>query len=139
MALTAGVAAACFPTITAEAVCDSSGHAIINYTSTAWPGQNSTDPDRANSHIDIAFNGVVVGSGAYVAPTFSFSGSAPAPAGSVPGDVVVVTATAVGSWGGGTFGPGASASVSVTVPDCIVAGDGRFTGGGSQIRVDGVP
>jgi hypothetical protein len=138
MALTAGVAAACFPTITAAARCDDTGQAVIDYSSTAWPGQNSSDPDRANSHIDIAFNGVVVANGAYVAPDFSFSGSAPAPAGTVPGDVVVVTATAVGSWGSGTFGPGASASVSVTVPDCIAEGDGRFTGGGSQIRVDGV-
>jgi hypothetical protein len=138
MALTAGVALACYPTITATARCDSTGTVIIDYTSTAWPGQNSDDPYRANSRIDIAFDGVVVGTGAYAAPDYSFSGSAPAPAGKAPGDVVVVTATAVDSWGDGRFGPGASASVEVTVPDCLVEGDGRFTGGGNQIRVDGV-
>ena len=62
------------PTITAEAVCDSTtGDAVINYTSTSWklsPGEGE------NSQIDILINSVTVQTGAYADPVYSFSGSA---------------------------------------------------------------
>lgn len=122
------------PTITASVVCDSTGNAVIQYTSTSWslnPGEGE------NAQIDILFNGVKVASGAYVSPVYSFSGSAPAPAGSGPGDPVTVTAYAAVPWGNGHSG-GQSESVVVTIPTegCEVqTGLGRFTGGGHQIRV----
>ena len=52
----------------------------LNYTSTAWPGNGSdptNDPSRANPQINITLDGSVVTSGAYTAPTYSFSGSVP--------------------------------------------------------------
>ena len=124
------------PNISATAVCDvNSSTVIINYTSTSWL---TIAPEGENSKIDILFNNVLVASGAYVSPTFSFSGSLPAPAGSAAGDTVVVTAFAAVPWGNG-YPAGQSASVTVTIPDgCVPQGTGRFTGGGSQIRVDGV-
>lgn len=140
IAITAGVASAHHPEITAEVACDDTGTAIINYTSTAWLGGGSdptNDPSRENPQIDITFDGVVVDSGAYAAPTYSFSGSAPAPAGKAPGDTVVVSATAVGIWGN-TFSGGQVATVTVTIPSggCgVIEALGRFTGGGSQVRV----
>ena len=127
--LVAATALAHHPTITASSVC-SNGVAVVNYTSAAWV----TDPAGENPRVDILFNNVVVGSGAYALPTNSFSGSAPAPAGSQ----VVVTALVVGTWGDGAA-PGQSESVTVPIAtDCQAAALGRFTGGGSQIRVGGV-
>ena len=57
-----------------------------------------------------------------------------------PGDTVVVSIVVVGTWDDGSPGGGRSASTSVTLPDeeCQKEGEGRFTGGGHQIRVDGV-
>ena len=85
-------------------------------------------------------NGVtVLPSGAYAAPDYSFSGTAPKPSNSGPGDSVTVTALAVADWGNGAGG-GQSASVTVVLPsdDCATSGTVRFTGGGHQLRVDGV-
>jgi hypothetical protein len=129
------------PTISAEAVCDAHiGSVVINYTSTAW---DSGDPvSRENAQIDVSFDGSVVGTGSYEAPDYSFSGSEAAPAGSSVGDVVTVTATAVADWGNGTAAGGSSSSTTVTIPEDDCGPDplvnGRFTGGGHQIRVDGV-
>lgn len=139
--LSAGVAFAHHPEVTAEAVCVD-GAAVINFTSTAWAGGGAdptNDPSRENPQIDIAFDGAFVVSGAYAAPTYSFSGSAPAPAGKVAGDTVEVTARAVGLWGN-AFAGGQVATFTVTIPalGCVDLSTGRFTGGGHQIRIDGV-
>ena len=102
--VTAGVASAHHPTITANAVCVD-GAPVITFTSTAWEGWGgdpTNDPSRANAQVDILLDGAPATSGAYVAPTYSFSGSIPV-AGS-PGDVVEVTAVAVASWGNGAAG-----------------------------------
>jgi len=121
-----------YPRITASAVCDSTSGAVdIQFTSTSWVFES---PEGDNAQIDILFNGLVVGTGAYQAPEYSFSGSAPAP----PGEQVTVTAVAVANWGDGAEG-GQSASTVVTIPtDCVNVGLGRFTGGGHQIRVGAV-
>lgn len=138
-AFVGGAALAHHPEITAEAVCDiATGNVVINYTATAWEGTG--DPaSRENPMIDILINGVFVTTGAFMASDYSFSGSEPKPSGSGPGDSVTVTAVAVGVWG--NLGePGGSASTAVVLPseDCAGAGLGRFTGGGHQLRVDGV-
>lgn len=128
------------PKIVAEIVCDpATGAMTINYTATAWDGLGSdptNDPSRENSQIDIRLDGVVVASGAFAAPTYSFSGSVPVPAGKVAGDIVEVSAIAVADWGNGTPG-GLSNWFDVVVPEpCNVdLSTGRFTGGGHQIRV----
>ena len=105
------------PTITAEAVCDSTtGNAVIDYTSTSW---SSSPGEGENSQIDILINNVTVQSGAYADPVYSFSGSAPLPT-VTAGDIVTVTALAVADWGNGATG-NQSESVAVTVPslDCV--------------------
>jgi hypothetical protein len=128
------------PTITAEAWCDDeTGEKYIDYTSTSWRTVPGTD-SGANSHIDILMSGVVVASGAYTeANGYSFSGTLPAPSNAQSGDTVVMMALAVGDWGSGYHG-GQSESTTVTIPeDCIdLEGTGRFTGGGRQIRGDGM-
>ena len=133
------------PEITAEVVCDeATGVMSINFTSTAWAGSGSdptNDPSRANPQIDIRLDGVTVTSGAYVAPTYSFSGSVPLPAGTVAGDVIEVSALAVGTWGNGDT-THASTWVDITVPNSACGDEelagGRFTGGGHQVRVGDV-
>lgn len=129
--LIAAPAFAHHPTIEAQAVCNDSGALVINYVSTSW--LTTGEPGSGNPQIDILFNGVKVDQGAYVAPTFSFSGSQPAPAGTS----ATVTAVAVGDWDSSTPG-GQSESVNVTYPtgSCAPpsAGTGRFTGGGLQIN-----
>lgn len=133
-------AAAHNPTITAQVICDSvTGAQSIEFTSTAWAGSGSdptNDPSRANSRIDIRLDGVVVTSGAYTAPAYSFSGSVPVPAGKVAGDVIEVSALAVDAWGNGEPG-GVSSWVDVVLPaSCLFdPALGRFTGGGHQVRV----
>jgi len=108
-----------FPTVSAEAVCDPlTGLTNINYTSTSW---NSTNPAaRENSQIDILFGSTVVDTGAFVDPSYSFSGSEPAPTGAGAGDTVIVRATAVAPWGDGyPVEPGATRYVQVEIPeDC---------------------
>lgn len=132
LGLVSGTALAHHPNITAEAVCDTTS-GVINYTSTSWRPHGPAGNGGANPQIDILFNGVVVDSGAYASPDYSFSGSLPAPLGAT----VIVTALAVGDWDDGRAG-GQSASTTVTIPtDCTQAGLGRFTGGGHQ-RVGGV-
>jgi hypothetical protein len=129
VALASPAALAHHPTIQADAVCVD-GSLVINYVSTSW--LTTGEPGSGNPRIDILINGVKVDEGAYVSPTFSFSGSAPAPS----GDSAVVKALAVGTWDNGVAG-GQSRSVTVTYPaeSCAPLGDGRFTGGGHQVRV----
>ena len=129
------------PTIVAEIVCDpATGAMTINFTATAWAGNGSdptNDPSRANAQIDIKLdNGATVTSGAFTAPGYSFSGSIPVPAGKVAGDVIEISAWAVASWGNGSPG-GQSSWYDVVVPHSCTfdLGTGRFTGGGSQLRV----
>lgn len=128
------------PKITAEIVCDpGTGAMTINYTATAWEGTGSdptNDPSRANSQIDIRLDGTVVASGAFTAPTYSFSGSISVPAGKVAGDIIEVSAIAVSNWGNGSPG-GLSNWYDVVVPEPCATGEalGRFTGGGNQVRV----
>jgi len=139
----AASASAHHPTIRAEAVCDPSTNAIVmTYVSTAWEGYDS-DTDgisRENPQIDILVDGIFAATGAYAPPDYSFGGFLGVPAGAQAGDIVVVTAVAVGNWGNDTPG-GQSESTSVVIPDGDCGPDpglGRFTGGGHQIRVDGV-
>lgn len=118
--------------LTATAVCDTtSGVFMINYNA------HSNRGEIANSQVNILFNSVVVGSGAFLAPTYGFTGSAAAPSGAGPGDPVTVTWLAVATWADGVAG-GQSRSVIVylpTEPCGSQAGLGRFTGGGSQVKV----
>ena len=115
---------ACSPQLSAEALCNDRGQLVINFSSFEY---------QANPRIDILFNDVKVAQGAYVAPSFGFSGTAPYPATTGP---VTVTALAVGVWADGSA-PGQSASVVVPYPTepCSQPALGRFTGGGHQIRV----
>jgi hypothetical protein len=130
-----------WPTVTANIVCDvETGSLVVNYTSTAWPGQGSdptNDPSRANPQINITLDGALVTSGAYTAPTYSFSGSFPV-TGKAAGDVIEVAAVAVGAWGNGEPGGGVLNWVDLTVPECGTIDNGRFTGGGSQVRIGDV-
>ena len=131
LCLSAAPAFAHHPTIAAEAVCDTSGSLVIEYVSTSW--LTTGDPGSGNSQVDILFNGVKVAQGAYLPPTYSFSGSAPAPVGTS----ATVTAVATGTWDNGGAG-GQSESITVTYPteSCSPpVGVGRFTGGGFQVRV----
>lgn len=114
-------------TISADAVCDDVGSIVIHYTVQS----TSTLLEGSHNQIDVLVNGLKVGEGQFVVPVNAFSGSAAAP----PGESATVTALAVGPWVDGATG-GQSSSVTVIYPtDCTTPGLGRFTGGGSQIRV----
>ena len=126
------------PEIVAEAICDEvTGEYSIQYTSTAWA--DCSGDSCGNSRVDILIDNVLVESNLYETPDYSFSGNHPAPQGAQAGDVLVATALAVSDWDNGTTG-GQSASTNVTIPseECNTNGTGRFTGGGHQLRVDGV-
>jgi hypothetical protein len=131
-------ASAHWPTISADVVCDvETGAVTVNYTSTAWPGLGSDptqDPSRANPQIDITLDGAVVASGAYTAPSYAFSGSFVV-TGKSAGDVIEIAAVAVGTWGNGEPGGNVVDWVDLVVPECGRTDDGRFTGGGHQLRV----
>jgi hypothetical protein len=135
------VAGAHWPTITANIVCNTeTGTLTVNYTSTAWPGSGANptnDPSRANPKVDITLDGAIVASGAYAAPTYSFSGSFTV-TGKDAGDVIEVAAVAVGNWGDGDPGGSVVGWVDLIVPECGTIDEGRFTGGGSQVRVGDV-
>jgi hypothetical protein len=130
-----------WPTLTANIVCDvATGDLVVNYTSTAWPGAGSdptNDPSRENPQIDITLDGALVTSGAYTAPNYSFSGSFVV-TGKAAGDVIEVAAVAVGTWGNGEPGGNVLNWVDLIVPECGTIDSGRFTGGGSQVRVGDV-
>ena len=131
------------PEIDGVAVCDDvSGNYRIDWVSEAWEGfgsDPSNDITRQNNSVDIRMDGSLIANGAYVAPNYQFSGMVDAPADATS---VVLSATAVAGWGNGdTAGGGQTTSITVPIPlepcDSEVA-NGRFTGGGHQIRVDGV-
>jgi hypothetical protein len=132
--LLAGTASAHHPEIAAVAVCDANNDLVIEYTATAWVPVNINNiiAKRTNPDIAILVNGSEVDSGAFVNPTFSFSGSVAAPTGTS----AAVTARADGTWGNG-FPGGQSQSVTVTYPTepCTGPSLGRFTGGGRQLRL----
>lgn len=129
------------PEIDGVAVCDeASGNYRIDWVSEAWEGWGSdptNDSSRQNDSIDIRMDGLLIANGAFNAPDYMFFGMADAPAAA---ESVVLSAKAMANWGNGTGG-GQSRSVTVPIPPepCIpTVSEGRFTGGGHQIRVDGV-
>ena len=113
--------------ISADAVCDSGG-IVIHYTVQS----TSTLPEGSHNNIEVRFNGIPVENNVFAVPLNAFSGSDPAP----PGEQAIVSAHAIGPWIDGATG-GQSSSVTVVYPtDCEgPPGEGRFTGGGHQIRV----
>jgi len=117
------------PEIEASAECRASG-SVISYTSTSWSDEQF---EGENPAIEISVNGFVVHTGAYVYPENAFSETTPSPT----GDSATVRAYAAADWGNGNSG-GQSESTTVQLPqDCPSAtGEGRFTGGGWQLRVD---
>ena len=128
----AGAAYAHGLNLTASAVCDPSGKAVISYTVT------STSPFAEGSHnqIEVRLNGILVQTGVFaVATGNTFSGSVDAP----NALSASLSATAVGPWIDGNPG-GQSDSETVDIPqDCSVEtpGVGRFTGGGNQVEAGG--
>jgi hypothetical protein len=115
------------PSITATAVCESTGSLVINYTASA-------NGAYTHSNIKIFLNGSHVYTGAFAGPQYSFSGTLAAPSGTS----ATIGLLADGPWISGGEG-GQSSEVTVTYPEsCVQSGFGRFTGGGHQIRVDGV-
>lgn len=131
--LGAGTAWAWSPGLTATAQCAADGTSVISYTSTSW---DTSTPDGSNSDVDVYLNGVKIHDGAYVLPGNSFSGSVAAPSGTS----AAMAAIANGEWGSSGIQGGQTEHITVPLPGpCPGAtGDGRFTGGGSQIRIDGV-
>ncbi len=116
-------------TIAAEAVCGTDGTQLIEFVSDSWsPNQFEGE----NSDVRIGVNGVVVVMGKYEFPGNSISGTVLAPA----GDTATLYAHAAGTWGDGAEG-GQTAWITIDLlADCSSpTGDGRFTGGGNQIRV----
>lgn len=98
-------------TITANATCVN-GAAVIGYTVTSW---DRVDTTGSNPEIDILFNSIKVGSGAFtLANTNQFSGTIAAPSGSA-GTTVTVEAIAVASWADG-YAPGETSTTTVNVP-----------------------
>ena len=105
----ASAAMAHHPTITATVACVA-GVPMINYTSTSW-SPNPGEGENPLIQIYLNWVDVVVGTGAYVYPANSFSGSIPAPAGLT----AVVHAYAAAPWGNGTEG-GQLESVEIALP-----------------------
>lgn len=136
-----------YPIITATIAC-SNGAPVISYTVTSWdPGSTQSGiygaNDGNNPQVNVLFNGVVVGSGAFLGNTIppdQFTGSAPAPQGT---STVNVEAIAAGTWGDGTAGGQDSiyyvnTPLVLTVPTDCAGGIGRFTGGGKQVTLANV-
>ncbi|PKH03847.1 hypothetical protein CXF72_04055 [Psychromonas sp. MB-3u-54] len=87
------------PDITAEATRKTNSGCMINYTATS--SKTTGEPESGNTQIDIILNKVVVYSGRFSDPEYSFSGSFPAPKGAVEGDSVAVTAYSAAEWDNG--------------------------------------
>jgi len=132
--LVASPAWAHHPYIDGAAVCTDSGDLVINWTA----GVNSTTQyECENPEVYIYLNGAEIASGAFIYPGCTMSGTLPGVGdASSPASIGVLAA---GTWLDGATG-GQSAYSDVTYPDepCSQPGFGRFTGGGHQIRVDGV-
>jgi len=114
--------------ISGEAVCEADVP-TINFTATSW------SPDAIigeNPDILIYVNGFNVASGAFVYPGNSFSDSTAAPA----GDSAALAAFVNAPWADGfEGGQTAYATVPLDVTCPTGFGQGRFTGGGHQVRV----
>ena len=136
LCLGSGVAWAHHPNVDAVAVCDTATNTVaISYDSYSW---STYGAEGENPLIEIYVDSVLVDSGAYADPDYQFSGLIPTNA--QVGDVLIVTALAAASWGNGTEGR-QSAQVAIEIPELDCGPDpanGRFTGGGHQIRVDSV-
>jgi len=131
------------PIVTAATPSCSNGTIVINYTITSWDvgstGMGGFGPgDGENNNVEVLFDGVQVGSGVFVDPADSFSGTANAPLAVLS---VHVSAIAAGTWGDGFAGgqnsddSGSSMDVDLTsVSPCTPpTGVGRFTGGGKVV------
>lgn len=132
----AGSAFAHHPEIQATARCDYTDYNYyIDWISTSWC---TYENDQCkNDNIEISVNNIVVATGAYESPDFSFTGTYPAPEG---GTQAVVGAFAAGDWLNG-FNGGQSREVTVYYGDdplCVPPAEGRFTGGGHQIKSYGM-
>jgi hypothetical protein len=130
----AGTALAHHPYINGTAVCDDSGSLVINYDA----GVNSTRQfECENPEVYVYLNGTESGPYAFVYPGCTISGTLPGVGDAAnPASIGVLAA---GTWLDGATG-GQSYYTDVTYPEepCVQSGFGRFTGGGHQIRVDGV-
>jgi hypothetical protein len=132
-----GSALAHHPNIEARAYCDYSNYMYyIDYTSTSWC-TGAAGSGCGNPQIDILINNAKVDQGSYDPPDYMFSGGPfPAP----EGTSAVVTALAAATWDNG-YPSGQSSSVTVNYgddPNCVPPLNGRFTGGGHQIKIDQV-
>jgi hypothetical protein len=104
----------------------------LEYTASAW---ETDDPaSRENPQVEIYADGILVQTGAFAAPDYSFTGMVPVPESAAVGDMIALQAVVVGTWGNGTGG-GESTSEFFFVPeqDCGTEGTGRFTGGGNVV------
>ncbi len=130
--LIASPAWAHYLTVTGAFACDDTGKLVMNYTVSSWTQGVAGE----NPNVQISVNGVVVATGAFESPAYSFSGSIPVPTNLGAGDPITFSAVAVANWGDGYPG-GQSAGGTGTVPDqsCVQPGYGRFTGGGQQVRI----
>ena len=130
---------------TGTPVCNSAtGVVTVPFTATSWDPGSTISPtmdDGENNDIQVAYNGAVVGSGAFLDATGgTFSGSGAAPAGVTS---FTATATALDNWGDGF--PALSTPVAMVTVDIssvlpcgtVPPGNARFTGGGQQVIVDG--
>ena len=129
---TTGTALAHHPEIGATAYCDYSDYNYyIDWTSSSWCKSDANE--CKNDAIEIYVNNMLIETGAFTSPAFSFSGTYPAPEG---GSQATVKAFAAEPWLNGYSG-GQSAEVTVFYGDdplCVPPPDGRFTGGGHQIK-----
>jgi hypothetical protein len=140
MGVLSSAAMAYSPILTASAGC-TEGVKVINYTVNSW----TQDIRGENPLVEIWMpnsDGIfaAVDEGAFVAPTYSFSGTVPAPEGTTA-DIV---AWVEGDWGDGTDG-GVYDRIQIALPaDCpppppppVNILNGRFTGGGAQLAAAG--
>jgi hypothetical protein len=124
------------PFVEAQIVCNPASGLVIDYTAFSWVA----GPGGANPQINVYVSNLTLGttqlvdSQPFAAPDYEFSNTAPLPAGSQTGDMIEVLVLAVGTWDSGSLG-GQSTYVHVQVPEGTCTGLGRFTGGGSQIRL----
>jgi hypothetical protein len=128
LVLTASPASAHDLSVSATATCAEGGGYLVSYTATAWAG-DGTDASRTNPNVIIGavVNGFGsdVDSGAFTAPSFSFSDQFVVPATTT---TLTVTSFAAAPWGDGFTGT-QFASTPVDLPtDCTPGGEGCTPG-----------
>lgn len=117
--------------IIGENVCDADT-SMVSYTVTSW---SASAPGGENPSVLVYVAGYLAGEGLFADPNYSFSGLVAAP----NGESVAIAALADGDWGDGASGGQTSHATVLLDADCSPPiGEGRFTGGGHQIRIDGV-